>query len=112
MSPEIPLEVDCQTVAGQLGQAPEIFLLDCREADEFAIAKIAGAELLPMSELMARVQELEPYRNRPLVVHCHHGGRSLKVAQWLRNQGFPQAQSMAGGIDQWAREIDTSIARY
>jgi rhodanese-related sulfurtransferase len=46
------------------------------------------------------------------VVHCHHGGRSLRVAHWLREQGFANAQSMAGGIDRWSQEIDPSVPRY
>jgi rhodanese-related sulfurtransferase len=45
-------------------------------------------------------------------VHCHHGGRSLRVVRWLREQGFSRAQSMAGGIDQWAVDIDPSLPRY
>jgi adenylyltransferase/sulfurtransferase len=65
-----------------------------------------------MSQLAARVAELEAFRTRPLVVHCHHGGRSLRVANWLREQGFSQAQSMAGGIDQWSLEIDPTVPRY
>ena len=62
-----------------------------------------------MSELAARVAELGELSRRQIVVHCHHGGRSLKVAQWLRSQGFAKAQSMAGGIDDWALEIDRSL---
>ncbi|HQU46751.1 MAG TPA: rhodanese-like domain-containing protein, partial [Pirellulales bacterium] len=59
-----------------------------------------------------RVSELEPHRGRAIVVHCHHGGRSLRVAQWLRQQGFAAAQSMSGGIDAWAAEIDPDVPRY
>ncbi len=65
-----------------------------------------------MSELPARVGELAETLSKPLVVHCHHGGRSLRVANWLRTQGFPQAQSLAGGIDQWSLEIDPTVPRY
>src|SRR5690349_5831092 len=91
-----PLEIDCQQLKSRLDAAEDLLLLDCREADEYALVKIAKAQLLPMSELMARAAELEPHRNRPVVVHCHHGGRSLRVASWLRANGFPQAQSLAG----------------
>jgi rhodanese-related sulfurtransferase len=65
-----------------------------------------------MSEFTERLGDLEPHRNTRIVVHCHHGGRSLRVATWLRQQGFPQAQSMAGGIDQWSQEIDPTVPRY
>jgi rhodanese-related sulfurtransferase len=55
---------------------------------------------------------LAAHRDRRIVVHCHHGGRSLRVANWLRGQGFEQAQSMAGGIDAWSTEIDPAVPRY
>jgi len=112
-TPPFPLEIDCRTVADKLKQPDEGFvLLDCREQDEYDLVRIAGAQLLPMSQLAARAAELEPYRDKQLVVHCHHGGRSLQVAAWLRKQGYAKAQSMAGGIDQWSTEIDPSLPRY
>jgi rhodanese-related sulfurtransferase len=112
MAEELPLEIDCQSVAGKLGNQDDFVLIDCREADEHATVNIAGARLLPMSELAGRVGELDELRNHQIAVHCHHGGRSMKVAQWLRSQGYAKAQSMAGGIDAWALEIDRSLPRY
>jgi rhodanese-related sulfurtransferase len=113
MSPKsTPLEIDCQAVENKLAAGGDFVLIDCREPDEYDIVHIEGAKLLPMSELMARVAELEPYRKHEMAIHCHHGGRSKQVAQWLRGQGFDQAQSMAGGIDQWARDIDPALSRY
>lgn len=108
----VPMEVGCRTVKSRLDGKDPFLLLDCREADEYALVKIAGATLIPMSEIQSRVGELEPHRNGDIIVHCHHGGRSLRVAAWLRQQGFAKAQSMAGGIDQWAAEIDPTLARY
>jgi rhodanese-related sulfurtransferase len=109
---ELPIDVDCRTVHGKMHAGGDFLLLDCREADEHATASIAGARLVPMSRLAASLQELEPYRDAQIVVHCHHGGRSLKVALWLREQGFAGAQSMDGGIDRWAEEIDPQVPRY
>jgi rhodanese-related sulfurtransferase len=110
--PDLPLEIDCRTTKNKLDAGGDFLLLDCREPDEYATVRIEGAKLVPMSELADRVSELEPFRNHPIVVHCHHGGRSLRVARWLREQGYPQVQSMAGGIDQWAVEIDPKLPRY
>lgn len=108
----LPLEVDCQTVKARLDAGDDFLLLDCREQDEYALVRIDQATLLPMSQLLARAAELEPHRRRAIVVLCHLGGRSLRVTQWLRQQGFTRAQSMAGGIDQWALDISPGMARY
>ena len=107
-----PLEIEPQSVKTLLDAGENFLLLDCREADEHALVHISQAQLLPMSELAARHTELEPYRDACIVVHCHHGGRSLQVVEWLRQQGYANAQSMAGGIDRWAQEIDATLPRY
>jgi adenylyltransferase/sulfurtransferase len=107
-----PLETDCQTVKSRLDSGEAFLLLDCREPDEYDVAHIEGARLLPMSQLIDRVGELEPFRQGSVVVHCHHGGRSLRVANWLKQQGFADVQSLAGGIDQWAVDIDPTLPRY
>ena len=109
---ELPWEVDCRSVKQKLDTGDDFMLLDCRELEEIAIANILAAKPLPMSEIAERIYELEPHRQRPIVVFCHHGGRSMRMARWLREQGFSQAQSMAGGIDEWAMEIDPSVPRY
>ncbi len=109
---ELPLEVTCRAVKEKLDTGEAFLLLDCREMDEYSVAHIEGARLLPMSELSARLGELDAYRNQEVVVHCHHGGRSERVANWLRGQGFAGARTMVGGIDRWAEEIDRSVPRY
>jgi rhodanese-related sulfurtransferase len=110
--PSAPLEIDCRSVQQMLSGGEDFLLLDCREADEYAKVAIAAATLLPMSEIVDRIGELAPHRQRRIVVHCHHGGRSLRVANWLRQLGFSDVQSMTGGIDRWAAEIDPSLPRY
>ncbi|MBI3466010.1 MAG: rhodanese [Planctomycetes bacterium] len=108
----VPLEIDCRAVKARLDAGDDLVFVDCREPSEHEIVRIDGASLLPMSQFAARIGELEPHRDRPIVIHCHHGGRSLQVAAWLRQRGFAQAQSMAGGIDRWAGEIEPGMARY
>ena len=109
---ELPLEISCQEFEQQRSLDDEFFLLDCREQEEYDLVAIAGATLLPMSELATRVAELAGKEQRRICVYCHHGVRSARVAAWLRQQGFERACSLAGGIDAWACEIEPGIVRY
>lgn len=88
-----------------------LVLLDVREPWEYGVAHIPGSLLMPMGDVPSRAfQELDPESH--IVVICHHGVRSLNVTNWLRNQGFEQSQSLAGGIQAWSEKIDSSIPRY
>lgn len=107
-----PLEIDCRSVKTKLDNGEDILFVDCREKAEHDTVHIKEAILIPMSEMQGRIAELEAYKNRPIIIHCHHGGRSLRVTQWLIQQGFTDTRSMAGGIDEWATAIDTSLPRY
>jgi rhodanese-related sulfurtransferase len=62
------------------------------------------------TSLHALTKELDP--DEHLVILCHHGVRSMNVTSWLRNQGFEQVQSLRGGIEAWATEIDPAVSRY
>lgn len=107
-----PIEVSIQDVVQLREAGADFVFIDCREPDEAAICAIAGAKLLPMSTITERTGELAGHENDRIVVHCHKGGRSFRIANWLRQQGYSQAQSMAGGIDQWAVEVEPGMARY
>ena len=86
-------------------------LLDVREPWETTASSFPGALAMPMGDVPSRAhQELDPEGR--IVVICHHGVRSLNVANWLRNQGFEHAQSLRGGINGWSRDVDSSVARY
>ena len=106
------IEIDCQQVRARREASEDLLLLDCREQQEWDHVHIEGATLIPMSEIQDRVTELEEHRDRDIVVYCHHGGRSLQVAQWLQQQGFSSVLNMTGGIDVWSQEIDSSLPRY
>ncbi len=114
MSENSPIEIDVQATSQLLQQhsSEEFLLLDCREPDEHQTCRIEGAKLIPMRSIPERLDELGPWKEQPLVVHCHHGSRSLRVVQFLRENGFPQARNMTGGIDIWSQEIDEAVARY
>ncbi len=106
------LEIDVHAVQALRSAGTPFLLLDCRELDEHAIANIPGAILIPMQEIPERLAEIEAYRDGRVVVHCHHGGRSMRVTRFLRERGFPTAQNMTGGIEAWSLEIDPATPRY
>ncbi len=109
---QVPWEVSVSNVHQMRTDGQEFLLLDVREPGEYSTAKIENSVLIPMQQLPTRLEELAAWKEKPLVVHCHHGGRSMRVTQWLRQQGFTHAQNMAGGIDAWSQEIDKSVPRY
>jgi rhodanese-related sulfurtransferase len=108
----LPIEIDVASVKKFRDQNESFVFLDCREPSEIATAKIEGTLHIPMRDIPARIAELEPQKAGRIVVHCHQGGRSMRVTQYLRQQGFDQAQNLAGGIDAWSLEIDPAIPRY
>lgn len=111
--PVTPLEVTPREVKSLREEEARIVLIDVREPQEFQIARIEGAELIPMGSVPAALQHLEALSDEStLIVFCHHGVRSLNVVNWLRQQGVAGCQSMAGGIDRWSAEIDASVPRY
>jgi adenylyltransferase/sulfurtransferase len=106
------LEIDCAETKRRMDEGCNLLLFDCREKDEVETCAIDGSMWIAMSELVERLAELEPHRQRPIVVYCHLGGRSLRVANWLLEQGFSDVRSMQGGIDRWAETIDPALPRY
>lgn len=105
-------EIAPRDAAAVLRQDASALLLDCRTPEEFSAARIEGAVLIPMQEIERRLSEIEGHEDDTVIVHCHHGVRSLRVTAFLRQRGFERAVSMAGGIDRWSIEVDPSVPRY
>jgi molybdopterin/thiamine biosynthesis adenylyltransferase/rhodanese-related sulfurtransferase len=104
--PQIPVrELERRMRSGE-----PFVLLDVREPFEFEMARIEGANLIPLGELPARWQELD--REKEIFVFCHSGVRSERAAEFLRSAGFPKVANVAGGIDAWSEEIDPDVPRY
>lgn len=110
MSAATPLEIDVTELDAWRKSGRDVTVLDVREDWEVATVALEGAQHIPMRQVPQRVAELP--KDRPLVVMCHHGGRSRQVMAWLRQNGFPQAINLAGGIHAWAEQIDPSMAKY
>ncbi len=105
-------EIDVAQLRARMDEEEELLLLDVREPFEWEIARIEGARLIPLGELEASLGELGEWRNRPIVVHCHHGGRSRQACALLLQNGFARVDNLSGGIDAWSQTIDPRVARY
>ena len=87
-----------------------VVLLDVREQEELEVASVKGVWHIPMNQVPKRLDELP--RDKPLVVMCHVGGRSRRVAEFLIGNGFDHVFNLDGGIDAWSRNVDETIPRY
>jgi adenylyltransferase/sulfurtransferase len=105
-------EVSAAAVKAALDRGEDLLLLDVRQPDEFATARIEGAQLVPLGELEGRLPELAGWRGRRVVVHCHHGMRAARAAELLRRNGFSRVENLAGGIEAWSLTVDPSVPRY
>ena len=109
----LPLEISAPEVKRRLDAGEKLHLIDVREPNEHAIARIEGADLIPMRSVPGELQALEAKADTaPLIVFCHHGVRSLNVVHWLREQGLEACQSMTGGIEDWSLLVDRTVPRY
>ncbi len=105
---EQPLQVTVQQGKAMIDEGAA--LIDVREAWEFEHCKIEGATHIPLQSLPGRVADIPT--DRPVVISCHHGGRSMQAVQYLRAQGMAHVANLEGGIDRWSLELDPTIARY
>ena len=92
----------------QQENAPQF--IDVRTPEEFALARVPGALLMPMDEVATRSLELDP--DSPVLIICHHGIRSMRVAMFLKSRDFEDPINVTGGIDRWSLEQDPQIPRY
>lgn len=104
------LEISAEEVKRRLDAGEDLLLLDVREPYEWRAARLDGARLVPMGDVPTQLQQLDP--ERPTVVYCHQGVRSLSVTQYLRQQDFAEVRSMAGGIEAWSQRIDPAVPHY
>ena len=81
-----------------------------RNPQEWEINRLDGARLIPLPELQDRLGELDPAAT--IVTYCHHGPRSGRAVNFLRQMGFSRAINLAGGIDSWSLMVDPSVPRY
>ena len=88
----------------------EYVLLDVRQPEELSLAHVPGAIEIPMKEVQFRVREIP--RGKPVVVMCHLGDRSSRIARFLITDGFQEVYNLEGGIDAYSLVVDPSVSRY
>lgn len=101
-----PLELKTLLEAGS-----DVVILDIREPHELAISRLGNHAHIPMGQLVERADELQPFKERKIVVYCRSGQRSLQCADFLRAKGY-NALNLTGGILAWSRDVDSSCAQY
>src|SRR5215472_5580851 len=102
--------ISVQELKGMMDVREAFELIDVREPFEFEIARIDGAKLIPLGEIPERADEL--YRQQPIIIHCHSGGRSAQAVRLLKQRGFTNVYNLEGGIDAWSNFIDPTVPKY
>jgi rhodanese-related sulfurtransferase len=102
-------EIRVEELKQRLDAGENLFLLDVRNEYEYEISNIGG-QLIPLSELSMRVNELPV--SRQIVAVCKMGARSAKAAELLHKAGFNNVWNLAGGIHAWSDRVDHSVRKY
>jgi molybdopterin/thiamine biosynthesis adenylyltransferase/rhodanese-related sulfurtransferase len=103
-------EIGATEVAHMRAAGAQLTLLDVRLEHELRLAQLPEALWIPLHELPQRLAEVP--RDRPVYAFCHFGMRSAAATTLLRSYGFAAARNLAGGIDAWSCEVDSSLPRY
>ena len=104
-------EITASELKALMDAGTDIQLIDVRQPDEYAFASIKGAKLIPLGEIISRMNEIDP--NRDTVIHCKMGGRSARAIDALQRSGFKgNLRNLAGGITAWSNEVDPSVKKY
>jgi adenylyltransferase/sulfurtransferase len=105
-------EVTPREVKSMLDKGEKFMFIDCRLPNEYQITHIEGTQLIPLQEIGKRLGEIKGHEKEKIVIHCRSGARSMQFAQILRQQGFKDAKSMAGGILLWNKDVNPGGPQY
>lgn len=108
--PTIP-EISVTELKQRLDQGDDLQIIDVREANEVAIAKLPNSIHIPLGQILNRMSEIDP--NRETIVHCKMGGRSARAIEALKRSGYDgELLNLKGGILAWSNEVDPSVPKY
>jgi rhodanese-related sulfurtransferase len=104
-------QITASALKDRFDAGEDIQLIDVRQPEEFAFAKIDGAKLIPLGEIMSRMSELD--ETREAIIMCKMGGRSSQAIHALERSGYRGTlTNLAGGITAWSNEVDPHVAKY
>ncbi|HEY8184679.1 MAG TPA: molybdopterin-synthase adenylyltransferase MoeB [Pyrinomonadaceae bacterium] len=104
-------EITAPELKERIDSGQQIQVIDVREPFEYEIARIPGTRLIPLGQVVSRMNEIDP--SRDTVMHCKAGVRSAKAIAALKQAGFPgRLINLKGGITAWSDEVDPSVAKY
>lgn len=104
-------QITATELKARLDAGEDIQLIDVRQPDEYAFARIDGAKLIPLGEVISRMSEIDA--TRETVVHCKMGGRSARAIEALQQHGFAgNLFNLVGGITAWSNDVDPSVPKY
>ncbi len=102
--------IEVEQLRDMLQSATPPVVIDVREKWENELCQIPGNKLIPLGSLPEHLNEIP--KDAPVVLHCHHGGRSGRAVAYLMQQGYTNALNLKGGIHAWSERIDPSVKTY
>ncbi|OLE55964.1 MAG: hypothetical protein AUG51_00840 [Acidobacteria bacterium 13_1_20CM_3_53_8] len=104
-------EITATELKQRLDEGNDIQIVDVREPNEYAFARIPGSIHIPLGQVVNRMNEIDP--SRETVVHCKMGGRSARAIEALKRAGFQgELVNLKGGITAWSNEVDPTVPKY
>ncbi|HEX8096934.1 MAG TPA: rhodanese-like domain-containing protein [Pyrinomonadaceae bacterium] len=104
-------EITATELKERLDRGDDIQIVDVREPNEYAIARLPNSRHIPLGQVLSRMSEIDPARET--VVHCKMGGRSARAIEALKRAGFQgNLINLKGGITAWSNEVDPSVPKY
>src|SRR5712664_3173813 len=104
-------EITATELKQRLDKGDDIQIIDVREPHEYEIGQIPNSKLIPLGQVLNRMNEIDP--DRETVVHCKMGGRSAKAIEALQRSGFTgKLINLTGGITAWSNDVDPSVPKY
>ncbi|MBA2737328.1 MAG: hypothetical protein H0U50_11155 [Pyrinomonadaceae bacterium] len=104
-------EVTATELKQRMDSGEDVQLIDVRQPDEHDFARIKGAKLIPLGDIVKKMDELDA--SRETILHCKAGGRSAKAIEALQKAGYTgELKNLKGGITAWSNEVDPKIPKY